>query len=167
MSEAHPMHNRVTLDDIPGMTVGDIAALPVDQLALLAEEVRDALDRAKRLKDWLDGAIELKYRDRAATARAGEGKTTGTVRLDDGDFVIVADLPKKVRWDQPKLAEAVETIRSGWNDDPSQYVRTEIRVSEATYNAWPEAIRRLFEPARTVETGKPVYRLQPKAEEAA
>ena len=167
MLEAYPMHNRVTLDDIPGMTVGNIAALPVDQLALLAEDARDALDRAKRLRDWLDGAIELKYRDRAAATRAGEGKATGTVRLDDGNFVVIADLPKKVRWDQPKLAEAVEIIRRDWNDDPSQYVRTEIKVSEAAYTAWPEAIRRLFEPARTVETGKPSYRIEPVRAEVA
>ena len=65
-------HNRVTLDNIPGMAVGDIAALPVDQLALLTEDARGALERAKRLKDWLDGAIDLKYRDRAAAARVRE-----------------------------------------------------------------------------------------------
>ena len=159
--------NRTTLDDIPGMAIGDIAALPVDQLALLAEEVRNGFGRAKRLKDWLDGAVELKYRDRAAAARAGEGKATGTVRLEDADFVIVADLPKKVRWDQPKLAEAVEIIHRDWNDDPSQYVRTEIKVSEAAYTSWPEAIRRLFEPARTVETGKPTYRIEPVRAEVA
>jgi hypothetical protein len=167
LEETIMIRNRVTLGDIPDMAVGAIAALPVDQLALLAEEARNAFDRSKRLKDWLDGAIELKYRDRAAAARAGEGKASGTVRFEDGDFVIVGDLPKKVRWDQPKLAEAVEIIRRDWNDDPSQYVRTEIRVSEAAYNAWPEAIRRLFELARTVETGKPSYRIEPVRAEVA
>jgi hypothetical protein len=161
------MHNRVTIDDIPGMPIGDIAALPVDQLALLVDEAVEALDRARRVKDRLDGALDLRYGARASTARAKADKATGTVRFDDGEFVIIADLPKRVRWDQARLAEAVETIRRDWNDDPAQYVRTELKVSETAYGSWPAAIRRLFEPARTVEIGKPSYRIEPAGKEAA
>ena len=68
---------------------------------------------------------------------------------------------------RPRLAEAVEIIRRDWNDDPGQYVRTELKVAETAYGSWPAAIRRLFEPARTVETGKPTYRIEPAGKEAA
>src|SRR5512132_1365351 len=159
------MHNRVTIEDIPGMPIGDIAALPPDRLVLLADEAAGALERTRRVKDRLDGALDLKYGARASAARAAGGKATGTVRFQDGDFVVIADLPKRVRWDQQRLAEAVEIIRREWNDDPAQYVRTELKVAETAYGSWPAAIRRLFEPARTVETGKPAYRIEPaKAE---
>lgn len=161
------MHNRVTIDDIPGMPIGDIAALPPDQLALLAEEAAEALDRARRVKERLDGALDLKYGARACAARAAGGKAIGAVRFQDGGFVVIADLPKRVKWDQTRLAEAVEIIRRDWNDDPAQYVRTELKVSETAYGTWPAAIRRLFEPARTVETGKPTYRIEPAKSEAA
>jgi hypothetical protein len=161
------MRNRFTLEDIPGIAIGEIAALPPDQLALLAGEAAEAMERARRVKDRLDGALDVKYGARASTARAKTGKATGTVRLADGDFVITADLPKRVRWDQARLAEAVEIIRRDWHDDPAQYVRSELKVPETAYGSWPPAIRRLFEPARTVETGKPTYRIEAAGKETA
>jgi hypothetical protein len=102
-----------------------------------------------------------RYADRAAEARRAAGKDTGTIRLSDGEVEIVADLPKKVRWDQPKLAEAVATLRV-WGEDPSDYVATELRVPEARFNAWPPRIRAMFEPARTVAAGRPSYSLERK-----
>ena len=159
--------NRLTLDGIMDMGEGDIAGLPVEQIALLLEDLEEQMDQIKRQKHRLDGALDLKYGARACAGRAVAGKQTGTVRFDDGDFVIIADLPKRVRWDQARLAEAVEIIRRDWNDDPEQYVRTELKVSETAYGSWPAPIRRLFEPARTVETGKPSYRIEPAGREAA
>src|SRR5512147_846939 len=124
------MPNRVIIDDIPTIPIDEIAALPTDQLALLMEEAAEALERARRIKDGLDGALDLKYGARASAARSASGKAAGTVRFQDGDFVVIADLPKRVRWDQQRLDEAVEIIRRHWDDDPGQYVRTELRGSE-------------------------------------
>ena len=154
------MHNRVTIEGIPGMPIGEIASLPPDQLVLLADEAAEALERTRRVKDRIDGAVDVKYRDRAAAARAAGGKAVGTVRIRDDGFVVIADLPKRVKWDQTRLAEAIEIIRRDWNDDPGQYVRTELKVAETAYGSWPAAIRRLFETARTVEAGKPSYRIE-------
>ena len=44
-------------------------------------------------------------------------------------------------------------------DDPREYVEITFKVPERAYAAWPERIRNAFEPARTVRTGKPTYRL--------
>ena len=153
--------NRITLDDISGMEIGAIAALPVEHLAQLTGEAREALERAKRVKDWIDGAIDLKYGARATEARRQAGKDTGTVRLADGDHVVIADLPKKVRWDQGRLAALVAEIRAG-GDDPAEYVCTEYTVSERAYGAWPSSISAAFAPARTIEAGKPSYRIEIK-----
>ncbi len=46
------------------------------------------------------------------------GKDTGAVRFDDYGFVVVADLPKRVKWVRKNSVTAVEIIRSSWNDDP-------------------------------------------------
>lgn len=51
--------NRITLDDLPTMPVGEIAALPGDQLALLMHDADERLRSAKTLSDWLEGAIAL------------------------------------------------------------------------------------------------------------
>jgi disulfide oxidoreductase YuzD len=136
------------------MAVGDIAALPADQLALLQDEADAALRQAKTTCDWLDGAVALKYGDRAHAARQAAGKDTGTIRFDDGAVTVIADLPKRVEWDQQKLAALVERIQAE-GDDPAEYVDVAIKVPERKYTAWPNHIRTKFEPARTVKTGKP------------
>lgn len=150
--------NRITLDNLPTMPVGEIAALPSDQLALLKQEADERLRAAKTLCDWLDGAIVLKYGDQAQEARRAEGKDTGTVRLQDGPVTVVAELPKRVDWDQAMLADLVERIRAD-GADPTDYVDIAFSVPERKYTAWPKDIRQEFEPARTVRTAKPKFRL--------
>lgn len=150
--------NRIPLDDLPTMRVGEIADLPGDQLALLKHDADERLRAAKTLCDWLDGAISLKYGDQAQEARRTDGKDTGTVRLQDGLVTVVAELPKRVDWDQAMLAGLVERIRAD-GADPAEYVDLAFSVPERKYTAWPKDIRQEFEPARTVRTGKPKFRL--------
>jgi hypothetical protein len=150
--------NRPTLDTIREMPVGEVMAMPAEHLALLQMDARTALEGAKRLQDWIEGAIALRFERRAAEARAVFHKDTGTARFLDGSVEIAADLPKKVEWDQERLAALVIQIRDG-GEDPSEYVETSYRVSERAYAAWPERIRQAFAPARTVRTGKATFRL--------
>jgi hypothetical protein len=149
--------NRIPLDDLPTMPVDDIVALPGDQLALLKHDADERLRIAKMLCDWLDGAIALKYGDQAQEALRAEGKDTGTVRLQDGPVTVVAELPKRVDWDQAMLAGLVERILTD-GADPTEYVDIAFSVPERKYTAWPKDIRQEFEPARTVRTGKPKFR---------
>ena len=155
------MSNRITLSQLRAMSLAEASRIPVDQLALLVEEASELKAEAKALGDILHDALHARYGDRATEIRRAEGKDTGRVRISDADFEVVADLPKKVDWDQRRLAEAVATVRS-WGEDPAHYVTAELRVPEARYAAWPPKIRAVFEAARTVSTGRPVYSLQPK-----
>ena len=154
--------NRPSLADLARMPIGDIVALSGETLALLQDEAEEALRRAKAAKDWLDGALERKYGALAAEHRRMEGKDTGTVRFDDGAVTVVADLSKKVEWDQTQLAAIVERIRTG-GGEPGEYVETSFKVSERKYGAWPAHIRTAFEAARTVKTGKPTFVLKPSS----
>ena len=151
--------NRPGLADLARMPLGDIIALSGETLALLQEEADEALRRAKTAKDWLDGALDRKYGAIAAEMRRREGKDAGTVRFDDGGVTVVADLPKKVEWDQGQLAATVERIRAA-GDDPAEYVDLAFKVPERKYGAWPGHIRTAFEPARTVKAGKPTITLK-------
>lgn len=150
--------NRIPLEDLPALPVGEIVALPGDHLAILKQDADERLRAAKTLCDWLDGAIALKYGDQAQEARRAEGKDTGTVRLQDGQVTVVAELPKRIDWDQAMLAGLVERIRTD-GADPAEYVDIAFSVPERKYTAWPKDIRQEFEPARTVRTGKPKFRL--------
>jgi len=155
------MTNRTTLAQLREMDAAQAAHLPVDHLALLLEDAAALKADAKHLADLLHDALHTRYGAPAAVARRADGKDTGRVRITDDGFAVIADLPKKAAWDQPKLVAAVATIVS-WGEDPADYVTTEIRVPESRFTAWPPRIRAVFEPARTVATGRPSYTLEPK-----
>ena len=81
---------------------------------------------------------------------------TGTVRVEVEGCEVKADLPKKVEWSQAELRKAVATLTE-WQEDPAEYVKTEMSVAEKQYEAWPKRLKALFEPARTVSAGSPKY----------
>ncbi|WP_137179247.1 hypothetical protein [Roseomonas sp. AR75] len=150
--------NRPTLDSVRQLPVGDVIALPPEHLALLQADARDAVDSAKRTQDWIEAAIALRFEQRAIGARAEARKDTGVVRFQEGTVEIAVELPKRVEWDQRRLGTLAEQIRAG-GEDPSEYLEVSFKVSERAYTAWPDRIRKAFEPARTVRTGRPTYRL--------
>ena len=159
------MSNRIQLEDIRAMPVGEIAALPAEQLALLQEDAEAALNGAKTLKEWLDGAIALRFGERAHTARRDAGKDTGTVRLVEDGVIVVADLPKRVEWDQassPPWSSASApraTTRPSMSTPPSRSRNANTPPGRARSAA--------FEDARTVRTGKPVFKLSLAKEDAS
>lgn len=155
--------NRLSLADIRGTPIGEIATLPADQLALLQEDAEAALEAAKSLKERIEGAIALRYGERAACLRVAQNKEAGTVRFDDGPVIIVADLPKRVEWDQAQLTALIERIRAA-GENAADYVDVAFKVPERKYAAWPAHIRAAFAPARTVRTGKPSFVLQLREE---
>jgi len=144
--------NTLAVEDLGTLSLSEIADLPVELLALLQAETDALLKRAKAAKARLDAGLIQRFGERAAQERRAQGKDTGTVRFDDGDFTVVADLPKRVDWDQAQLGDVVERIRAS-GDDPAQYVDIAIKVPERKYSAWPDGIRASFEPARTVRVG--------------
>ena len=142
----------------PTMPIGEIAALPADLLAVLQEEAEEAAKSARSLADWLNGAIGLRYAERAAAARRADGKDTGTIRLDDGEVTVIADLPKKVEWDQAELGQTGRRIRAA-GDDPDEYVETTLPGLRAQVRCLACRDPQGFEAARTVKPGKPTFRL--------
>ncbi len=153
------MSNRTTLADLRGMDAGQASRLPPAHLALLLEDAATLRADAKQVSDLLADALHRRYGPVAAERRQAEGKDTGRVCFLDAGFEITADLPKRVEWDQAKLAGAVEAIR-GWGEDPADYVAIEVKVAEGRFTAWPPKLQALFQPARTVGTGRPSYALE-------
>jgi hypothetical protein len=144
--------NTPSVDDMLHMPTGDLAQMPVELLATLQAELDHAGKQLKAATARFSAALEVRYATRAAEARRACGKDTGTVRLVDGDYTVVADLPKRVDWDQEKLAQIARSI-SNSGDDPAEFIDTKLTVAERKYTALPEAWRKGFEPARTVKVG--------------
>lgn len=150
--------NIITLEALQRLPASELAALPAEELARLQKEADDNLRKAKLTVAWLDGALTKKYADRAHSARADYDKDFGIARFRDGDVTVVADLPKKVEWDQHELGQLVERIKAD-GEDPRDYVEVSLKVSERKYAAWPPHIRKVFEPARTVRARKQTFEL--------
>jgi hypothetical protein len=156
--------NTPDINELINLPVDEIALLPVDLLAALQHEIDAAAKQMKAVTTRFNTALAVRFAARAAEVRSASGKDTGTVRFDEGDFTIVADLPKRVDWDQSRLAAMVERIRAA-GDDPAEYVEISFKVPERNYVAWPVAIREGFEPARTVRTGTLSVTLIPAEEQ--
>ncbi len=156
--------NIITLDQLRSMPLEQVAALPPAQLAGLVDEVAAVLQEAKMTKAFLDGALDHRFGGPVTQLRQAEGKPTGVIRLREGDFTVVCDLPKKPVWDQEKLATIAEEIRrDGVN--PADYLDTVYKVQERRFTAWPPHIQQAFQAARILKVGKPTYRLErPKPE---
>ena len=60
--------------------------------------------------------------------RAEQRKDTGTVRFTDGDVTIVSELPKRVEWDQDRLA-AIGVDAIGTDDPAALVARLAARLS--------------------------------------
>ncbi|WP_375697553.1 hypothetical protein [Pseudophaeobacter sp. TrK17] len=151
-------HNTPSVDDMLNMATDDLAQMPIELLAALQGELDHARKQLKAATVRFNAALEVRYATRAAEARRACGKDTGTVRLADSYYTVIADLAKRIDWDQAQLAQIAENIASA-GEDPAEFIETTLKVSECKYTALPESWRKGFEPARTVRTGKPKFRL--------
>lgn len=152
--------NTPSVDDMLNMPTGDLAQMPVELLAAVQGELDHANKQLKAATARFSAALEVRYATRAAEARRACCKDTGTVRLADGDYTVVADLPKRVDWDQKRLAQIARNIADS-GEDPAEFIDTKLTVSERKYGALPEAWRKGFEPARTVKVGALKVTLEP------
>ncbi|WP_263080094.1 hypothetical protein [Endozoicomonas sp. Mp262] len=149
---------KTELMAITAQSVSELAAKPAADLMALSRKVRAELDRIKSLMTFIEGAIDYKYSDDVVKLRTESGKENGVVHLQDAGVKVSADLPKRVSWDQKQLKAIAEKI-AAQGGDPTEYLDVTYKVAERKYTAWPESIRKAFEPARTLKTGKPVYKL--------
>lgn len=161
------MSLKTTLAELQELRTDEVAKLPVDQLQALVEDVAILLSRAKLLDEKISAALDLRFAEQARAARSAAGKDTGRVRLMDDEFEIVADSPKAVVWDQAALSDIAAVIRDEWKENPADYMTVKYGVPESKFLAWPSALQKAFEPARTVKTGKPSYEIIAKKREAA
>jgi hypothetical protein len=150
----------ITLDTLPHLLVGDIAALPLAQLVALSDEATQELQRFKQSKELIEAAIGIKYSQRLHALRQAQQKPTGTMHLEDEGFLVTQEIPKKPDWDQDKLQTVVAKIAAA-GENPEEYVDIAYKVAERKYTAWPEHIRAAFEGARILKTGKAVFTVKP------
>ncbi|MBI1207399.1 MAG: hypothetical protein GC191_08930 [Azospirillum sp.] len=167
------MSNRVTVDQVITMPIGEVSDLPAGQLEMLVADIEALKNHAKKLDDWIGGALMLKYADKAEAVRAEQNKAVGTVRFDDpgdDDYEVVSELDKKVEWDQAKLAAMVPVVEGWCRENPDDRLESYLQVKktysvpELAYVNWPKPLKDQFTPARTVKPGKAKYKIVKKGD---
>ena len=158
------MDNKLTLDQIHDLSVQASLELPLEQLDGLQSQIAELDTKLKRGKAWLANALDLRFKERAAELRKAADKDFGTVHVEDDGYDIPCELGKKVEWSQSALAGVVLKLQEA-GEKPREYIKTEYKVSETAYNAWPEHIRKLIEGARTVKPETAKYKLVRKEAE--
>ncbi|MEG9862793.1 MAG: hypothetical protein V6Z82_05100 [Flavobacteriales bacterium] len=153
----------MSLEYAQSLTAEELISLSPDVLMELQKKAQENLERAELISEFIAGSITLKYQWREKTVRHEQSKETGTVRFIDGDVYITSNIPKRILWDQKKLAEIFQRLKDS-GEKPGDFLDVTYKVSERKYNAWPESLRQVFTTARTLKTGKPVYQLQAKEE---
>lgn len=154
----------MTLQNLPSVMdlINDGSAiheLDLETIGVLLEDAKALSAAATGISRALQGEVEERLKDQIQAAYLGEAKDTGTVRLHAEGVSIEVTRPKKVEWDQDGLKAISERIRAA-GDDPSEYVETNLVVSEKRYTAWPASIQKQFEPARTVKPGNTSIRIK-------
>ena len=88
-----------------------------------------------------------------------QAKETGSVHITVDGVKITETVPKRVEWDQDKLAELFAKIMQH-GDKPFNYMRMELTVPEKLYDAMAPGVQDLFTDARTIKYGKPTYKFE-------
>jgi hypothetical protein len=144
--------------DLEAMTVGDLAALPPQQLLEIETHLTDLTAWTKKIQSRLHAALDQRYGEAAREALLDSGRDFGTTHLQDGALHVKFELPKKVTWDQKQLAAIAQRIVAS-GDKLEDYIDLKYAVSESRFTHWPEGLREQFASARSVAAGKPSFTL--------
>jgi hypothetical protein len=159
------MSNRIHLEDVTALNAAALLDLPIDQLDLLLTEAQATVAAADGVLEILKSVLATRFESRASDLRRAKGKDTGIVRVVSGDYEVVADLPKKVTWDQKAIGSALDALEVAGCDVPmSKLVKVEIKISEGYYEQLKPEHQAILRPARTVKTGRATYSLKPLTE---
>lgn len=148
----------ITPEALPELSVSQLAALPQKDLQEFDISLAILLTWVKLSRDRLNTALEQRYGEQARTSLLESGRDFGVTHLSDGDLRVTYELPKRVSWDQPQLAQIAERFVAA-GERIQDYMDIDLSVSESRFNNWPPALKEQFAAARTVKPGKASFRL--------
>lgn len=152
------LESKFSIKEIMQIPIGELANYNPSRLYILHEQMQINFEQAKRLRDWIESAINLKYEEKIRAKRLRLEKDSGVVHLEEDGFKISCDLPRKIEWDQRKLQIIIASMMS-YGANINDFVETIYHVPERKYNSWSESMKKEFMPARIVKHGRVKYKL--------
>ncbi len=129
-----------------------------DEIARLEETIKPQMDILQVDLQTVKEQINQIALESAAKAYREAKKDTGTVHFAKDGVQVKVVIDKKVEWDQRLLKGIWDRIKS-FGDKPEQYItlKESLTVAEKAFTAWPEQIKNLFIPARTIISRPPKF----------
>lgn len=159
----HPLAEVLDLGNtvlqLETITASRLATVPTGAIAELTDLLDGVAARVKAAQAEVSQSLTARYGEQAKTQLLADGRDTGTTHLLDGDIDVTVEIGKDVKWEQATVKQLARRIAEG-GEDPAEYIEVKYAVSERKYNAWPDTIRRAFEPARTVTPKSPKVTLR-------
>ncbi len=133
--------------------IQDLNVIESKILSIL-DEIEPRLAPLKEMRDEINDEIDGMIKDLGDTMLQNKPYGCGTANFCAGDYEIKYVAPKKVTWDEKKLLEVEEMIKSA-GKNPNEYIHYKLSVAEKDYALFDDNIKTVFKPARTVGVGKP------------
>ena len=131
------------------------------EISALQATIADKLQELALKRDAANEVLEAEIMKEANAQLSQKDYGCGTANIEIGNTKIKIEVRKKVKWDQDKLQIVKSQILAA-NKNPADYLKEELKVSETKYDNFPDDIRAVFEPARTVEPAKPMIKYERK-----
>ena len=131
------------------------------QYAEELEILKQRRDEITKRENAIKSEILKTYESSIQKELRSKDEPYGAVNVFDGDATLKVTVPKKVTWDQERLAGIVQEIVQAGHV-ASDYVDIEYHVPETKYKSWPTDIREAFVVARTIEPGNPTLKIEVK-----
>ena len=144
------------LATIETMDVKELSRLEICDLADLNDQVAKLVSHTKELKEKLEDALNLRFSEMVQNQLHDENRDTGTAKLYEGGFQIIAEVPKKVTWDSEKIEEIIKTISE---EKRKAIIKTSHVIDERKYMQLSPEDKLLFADARTVTPGKTKFKI--------
>lgn len=132
-----------------------------DQIAALEASIADKksglVNKRNEIKDLLNAEITKEAMEQLKDNDYG----CGTANIETDRYKVKVTVSKGVKWDEVVLRNIAEQIREG-GQNPEDYIKYKLSVSETDYKKFGDNIQAVFEPARTVEPSKPVIKIERK-----
>jgi DNA-directed RNA polymerase specialized sigma24 family protein len=148
--------NMKNLSILETSSAKEISSLEVYDLMDLSDQVAKLTSHAKELKEKLEDGLNLRFAEAVKNNLRSENKDTGTTRFFDGAFQIVAEVPKKVIWDQEKMEELIKHVP---DERRKAIVKITYAIEERKYAELPYEYQELFREARTITPGKTKFQI--------
>ncbi|MFM7851272.1 MAG: hypothetical protein ACKO96_04975 [Flammeovirgaceae bacterium] len=101
----------------------------------------------------------IKSNGEAINSQLDSDYGSGTAKIAGEKEILILTYPKKITWDNEKLAAIWDAIIAS-GQDANEYIDRKLSVSETRYKNMPSIYKGEFEQARTVEVGNPTFSIK-------